>query len=208
MNAVALVTAVGVGRRWPDGGGLSPVDFELRRGRITVVRGRSGSGKSTLLAILAGWCDVTSGEVRRDPAADPARWSGVAIVPQTLGLVAELSIAENVDMPLRLAGAPDAERRAAVHEALHALDLVDLAQRLPAEVSLGQQQRTALARATVGVPALLLVDEPTSHQDAGHASAAVDALRRTADAGAAVLVATHDEVVVDRADDVIDLDIR
>jgi putative ABC transport system ATP-binding protein len=91
---------------------------------------------------------------------------------------------------------------------LHALDLVDLAQRLPAEVSLGQQQRTALARATVGVPALLLVDEPTSHQDAGHASAAVDALRRTADAGAAVLVATHDEVVVDRADDVIDLDIR
>ena len=122
-------------------------------------------------------------------------------MPQTLGLMPELTVRENVELPVRLAGRP-----ADVDELLRDLDIVDLAGRLPRELSLGQQQRTAIARAVVVDPALLLVDEPTSHQDRGHAEAVMARLRTTAEAnGTAVLIASHDPLAVDAADRVVDL---
>jgi ABC-type lipoprotein export system ATPase subunit len=181
---------------WTPESGLRPVSFELRAGEVVVVRGRSGSGKSTLLAMLAGWVAPDAGTISMSPelAERADEWSGIAIVPQVLALVPELTVGENVAM----AGGDAAA-------ALAALDLVDLADRSPSETSLGQQQRTALARAVVAQPLLLLVDEPTSHQDPHHVDAVLRALQDAAAKGSAVLVATHEQAVVDAATRVVDL---
>jgi putative ABC transport system ATP-binding protein len=187
---------------------MPPVDLFLRRGRLTVLRGRSGSGKSTLLSILAGWSVPTAGRLERAAGTDPSSWAGTAIVPQSLGLIPELTVRENVEAPIRLAGgrleAPaDAETLAAL---FRALSIEEFADRIPGELSIGQRQRVAIARALACPAAVVLVDEPTSHQDADHATAIVAALAKAAADGAAVLIATHDERVIGAADDVIDLD--
>jgi putative ABC transport system ATP-binding protein len=127
-------------------------------------------------------------------------------VPQVLSPLAELSVAENVELVLRLAGRSRADAGGPAREVLDALDLDGLADRAATETSLGQQQRLAVARAAVAQPALLLADEPTSHQDAGHAGLVLDTLVACAQAGSAVIVASHDELVRDRADQVVDLD--
>ena len=208
MTAVdpPVIAARGVTKQWPGGGGLAPTDLALHRGQVTVVRGRSGSGKSTLLSLLAGWCEPDGGRVERVAGPDWASWATVAVVPQVVGLVPELTVGENVELPLRLAGVDRRTRRQRTAITLDELDLGDLAARLPRETSLGQRQRAALARALVVRPLVALVDEPTSHQDAGHAAAIVDAMRAAAGDGTALLVATHDEPVVAAADAVSDLD--
>ena len=200
----APIDAVGLTKTWPGGGGLPPVDLRLRRGRVTVLRGRSGSGKSTLLAILAGWSGPSAGRLDRTPDADPGTWSGVAVVPQSLGLIPELTVRENVEAPIRLADG-DVDRDA-IAELFRSLAIDEFAARIPGELSVGQRQRVAIARALAQPAAVVLVDEPTSHQDADHAAAIVAALAAAAARGAAVLVATHDERVIGAADDVIDLD--
>ena len=203
-----VVSLLGITKRWPGGGGLAPLGAAIPAGSLTVVRGRSGSGKSTLLAILAGWCPPDGGEIHWADPATATSWSGRAVVPQVLGLTPELSVRENVGLPLRSSGMRrtiDADPR--VDELLAALDLVELADRLPREISMGQRQRVAVARALVLRPSLALVDEPTSHQDAGHALTVVELLHLAAVAdGTAVVVASHDPGVVALADQVIDLD--
>jgi putative ABC transport system ATP-binding protein len=203
VDGTVVVRAVAVAKSWPGGGGLAPVDFDLTTGILTVLRGRSGSGKSTLLAILAGWSHPSSGHFDRHESAAVGRWSGTAIVPQAHGLTPELSVIENVELPLRLGGRRSA---AEVTEVLGRLDLAELGRRLPHELSLGQRQRVALARALVATPTLLLIDEPTSHQDADHAAAILAAIRAATDRGAAALIATHDPTVFAVADTTIDLD--
>jgi ABC-type lipoprotein export system ATPase subunit len=126
-------------------------------------------------------------------------WSDVALVPQVLALSTELSIAENIADCAPNAGA------AAVRDSMAQLDIAELGNRTIAEVSMGQQQRAALARAAAALPKVLLADEPTSFQDDVHAGVVVDALRSAAERGAAVLVATHDDVVADAADRVVEL---
>ena len=202
-----VVTADALEKWWTPESGLRPLSFELAAGEFVVVRGRSGSGKSTLLALLAGWTAPDRGSIIRSTGLDAIAdtWRGIAVVPQVLALVPELTVAENVELAARGATstrAESAERTAAV---LAALDLTDLAARSPAETSLGQQQRTAVARAAVGSPLLLLVDEPTSHQDPHHVDAVLEVLQAAADSGSAVLVATHEEAVVAAATRVIDL---
>jgi ABC-type lipoprotein export system ATPase subunit len=204
--SAAVLATHGVGKRWPGGGGLAPVDVALRRGELTVVRGRSGSGKSTLLSIIAGWCDADVGRVERLHGTDWSSWSAIAVVPQAIGLVPELSILENVELPLRLAGMSRTQRRARTVRALDELDLGSIGSRLPRETSLGQRQRAAIARALVVRPVVALVDEPTSHQDGAHAAAILEAMRRGVADGTALLVATHDLSVVAAADVVLDLD--
>jgi len=188
-------------RIWEGEAGLHPLDLDAEHGELVVIRGRSGSGKSTLLALVAGVCTAGSGEVAvlgRAPALDMA-WSDVALVPQVLALSAELSIEENITDC-----APGADR-AALREAMLRLGIAELAHRTIAEVSMGQQQRAAMARAAFVEPKVLLADEPTSFQDDFHTGVVVDALRRAADRGSAVLVATHDDLVAGAADRVIDL---
>jgi putative ABC transport system ATP-binding protein len=188
-------------RLWDGQAGLHPIDLTVEAGELVVVRGRSGSGKSTLLALVAGLCQPGSGSVLvlgSRPAVDTP-WADVAIVPQVLALSTELSIGENI---------ADCAQDAAnerVAELLRRLDVIELADRTISEVSMGQQQRAAVARAMVADPRVLLADEPTSYQDDGHTGVVVDALRHAAARASAVLVATHDDTVAAAADRVIEL---
>jgi putative ABC transport system ATP-binding protein len=185
---------------------LRGVDLELRRGEMVALLGRSGSGKTTLLNCLLGWERPDAGTVSVPGASDPARapWSQVAVVPQRFGLLEELSLADNVAMPARLAGMTDP--RAAAVDALGALGLAALAERRPEEVSLGEQQRTAIARALVTRPAFLIADEPTGRLDEDLSVQVLTVVRDLcARDGTGALVASHDPLVVTHADRVLRL---
>ncbi len=172
---------------------LHDISVELRQGELVALLGRSGSGKSTLLTLLAGWLSPDRGSVQFElgPAAD-LPWRDLAFLPQRFGLLPELSVRENVAFPTRLAGA-GAEN---VEPLLEALGLDELGDRSPTETSIGQQQRTALARALVLEPAVLLADEPTSHQDAGWRDAVWQLLEQSAAKGTSCLIATHEDAVI------------
>jgi ABC-type lipoprotein export system ATPase subunit len=169
--------------------------FELRRGEVVALVGPSGSGKTTLLNLICGWEEPDGGSLRwaegREvpPASRP--WSDVAIVPQDLGLIEELSVRENVELPLRLSGSLGDGGHERATALLRAFGLDGYADRAPREISLGEQQRVALARALIVVPRLLLADEPTGHQDAGWARTVFRSFRWAARRGTASLVATH-----------------
>jgi putative ABC transport system ATP-binding protein len=183
------------GHRGEDVYALRGASLDLRRGEVGALIGRSGSGKSTLLMLLAGFLTPDAGEIDvggARPGALP--WATLAFLPQRFGLFPELSVRENVELPARLAGCLD-ERVAAVDALLAGLGLDELAGRLPHETSIGQQQRTALARGLVLSPAVLLVDEPTSHQDAGWRDRVWALLEGAAAAGTSCLVATHEGTV-------------
>jgi len=170
---------------------LDGATFEIGSGEVGALIGRSGSGKSTLLMIMAGFLDADAGTA----SLPGTSWVQTSYLPQRFGLLPELSIAENVALPRRLGG-----RTEDVSELLERLGLSELADRLPNETSIGQQQRAALARALAIRPAALLADEPTSHQDAGSAQRVWAALTDAAADGTACLVATHDASAAARAD--------
>ena len=215
MTATALLVAdhlVKAYKRGPERVvALDDAHFALGTGELVALVGPSGSGKTTLLNLIAGWEDPDAGEVRwcPDPAArmDRLSWADLAIVPQRLGLVEELTVEENVALPLRFGAGDDApDAHAAVATWLDRFGLADLAPRLPHEASLGEQQRTALARALVRRPRLLLADEPTGHQDEGWASGVLAALRTACDEGTTVFMATHDTEHLDLVDRVLRID--
>lgn len=203
-----LVSIASVRKLWDESSGLQPLTMDIGAHELVVVQGRSGTGKSTLLALLAGWCEPDTGSITWGPAFeghDVSAWDQVAIVPQVLGLVDELTIRENVELALRGGGTSYARSREQASYVLEALELAEVEPRLPRETSLGQRQRAALARAIVAEPKLLLADEPTSHQDAVTARRVVGVIRARAEAGSGVLVTTHDEMVAAAADRVVTL---
>lgn len=184
---------------------LTDATLTIPPGELVALVGPSGSGKTTLLNILCGWEAPDSGRFiwkGSDTASSPDElaWGEIAIVPQSLGLIEELTIRENIDLPARL-GTPVAED--AGERAIADLGLTELADRLPAEVSLGEQQRAALARAIVPSPALLLADEPTGHQDSVWARGVMRALRNACANRTACLVATHNPEVLRYVDRVL-----
>jgi putative ABC transport system ATP-binding protein len=172
---------------------VEDASLDVRAGELAVLLGRSGSGKSTLLMAAGDWLKPDSGSAR----TPGPHWRETAHLAQRFGLLPELSVAENVGLPLRMRGSTD---DAQIDEVLTRLGLEDLHDRLPGETSIGQQQRTALARAVVDRPRALLADEPTSHQDAGSAAPVWHALDTACAEGAACLVATHDEAASSHAD--------
>jgi ABC-type lipoprotein export system ATPase subunit len=193
----------GVGKRWADGSGLRPTSFAAAAGSLVVVRGRSGSGKSTLLGIVAGLCQPDDGTILLDGVPlgrSTPRWDEVTFVPQTLALAVELTVRENVE---DVAGRG---QRHDIEALLAALDLAALAGATPDAVSMGEQQRCAVARALITRPGVVLADEPTSHQDAAHAEAVLDCLRAATAHGTTVVVASHDPAVVALATLVVDLE--
>ena len=205
-----LLAAVGV-RKWFMSGHerITPVDgvdLALSAGEIVLITGPSGSGKTTLLQLLVGFQRPDEGSVSWPGGGPTPGWGSVAVVPQSLGLVAELTVAENVALPL-LARAEGAVRDAAarVAMALVAVHADALADRLVGDTSLGQQQRVAVARALVGNPQVIVADELTSHQDADHARVVLRALQVAAQRGAACLIAGHDPLLATVATRVLHL---
>ena len=173
---------------------LSNVTLALGPGDLGVLLGRSGSGKSTLLTLLASWQKPDDGEILRTGTpthAEAPDWAQLGYLPQRFGLLDELTIRDNVELPARLTDRR-AELSARLEHLLHELGLDELADRRPPETSIGQQQRTALARALLLSPALLIADEPTSHQDAGWRDAVWQQIAQAAANGTTCLIATHE----------------
>lgn len=197
-----VLRALGLRRRFPHPSGdvevLRGLELSVDAGELVTVSGRSGSGKSALLALLGGFDSPDSGRVLLggEPVDGAPPWHTCAVLPQALGLAPELTVAENVALPLRLQPGGDRDGiDARVAGLLGDLGVGALSDRYPGEVSFGQQQRVALARAVSGRPKVLLTDEPTAHLDAASKPAVLRLLRRCANEGAAVVVATHDDEV-------------
>jgi putative ABC transport system ATP-binding protein len=171
----------------------------IEPGEVVIVRGRSGSGKTTLLNILAGWQSPDSGSVSWG-VDHPDSWDRVAVVPQSLGLLPELTLGENIGLPGRLA---DAESD--VNGVAEKLEIPHLLERPVGGASLGEQQRAAIARALIRRPALLLADEPSSHQDLDRLHLVWRLIDEVAAGGTGVIAATHDPDAFDYADRILDL---
>jgi putative ABC transport system ATP-binding protein len=215
-----MVTAADVRRTFGSGStavhALRGVSFRLRKGQLVALCGRSGSGKTTLLNIVGGLDRPTSGSVHvagQDVSAMSERErmmlrrGTVAFIFQSFGLIPILSAAENAGIPLRINGASVREREERVALMLGIVGLADHARQRPAELSGGQQQRVAIARALAGGPELLIADEPTGQLDSETGWQIMRLLRTVVQSeGITALVATHDQVLVDLADDVLQLE--
>ncbi|NDR53275.1 ABC transporter ATP-binding protein [Actinomyces sp. 565] len=180
---------------------LDAVDLTVAPGEFVAVMGPSGSGKSTLLNLAGALDSPTSGRViiaGRDlagldrAALAEVRRRAIGFVFQDFNLLPSLTAAENVAFPLELDGWPTRRALAAALTALEQVGLSDLADRLPDDMSGGQTQRAAIARAIVGPRRLLLADEPTGALDSATGTAVIGVLRERADDGVAVLMVTHE----------------
>lgn len=179
---------------------LQPTSATFRGGRTIAISGPSGSGKTTLCHLLLEWERPDDGSVTFHSPTDG--WSFRSFAPQRLGLVTSLTCGDNIRLAAWAAAAPTG---LTPDDLAEALDVAHLDTRLPRQVSLGEQQRVAVARALVGPPRLVVLDEPTCHQDEDHVTPVLDAIRRAAGAGACVVVATHDPDVISAADEVVAL---
>jgi len=194
---------------------LADVDLELRSGELLVVRGRSGAGKTTLLNLLGGLDRPTSGAVflgdlniskAPETRLVETRRTDFGFVFQDFGLIPVLSAAENIEVPLRLAGTVPGERDARVAQLLELVGLTKSAAQRPGELSGGQQQRVAIARALARRPRILLADEPTGQLDSATGTAMmelfVEVIRSE---GVSAILTTHDAAVMSRADEIVEL---
>jgi ABC-type lipoprotein export system ATPase subunit len=192
---------------------LDGLDLEAARGELVAVVGRSGSGKSTLLHLLGGLDRPERGTIEiggtRIDGLDERRLTAVrrqqvGFVFQSFHLLPELSGIENVLLPAQLSrdGVHAAPR---ARELLRRLGLDDVARRLPTTLSGGEQQRLAVARALINDPILVLADEPTGNLDETAGAQVLELLRRAADSGRVVLLATHDASATNIADRVFQL---
>jgi len=180
-------------------GVLQNVDLEAESGSLVALTGHSGSGKSTLCHLVAGLERPSSGTVmiNGEATADVTDWSRISVVPQRLALLEQLTAVENLALPVLSSGRQvDPE---AVHELLESLGVAVLSNRLVGQGSIGEQQRISVARALVLGAALIVLDEPTAHQDDENAGRVIDAIAKVIDAGALVVTSTHDPRLLDRA---------
>jgi putative ABC transport system ATP-binding protein len=194
----------------------SSADLVVRSGELVAVVGRSGSGKSTLLHVAGGLVTPDEGEVvveGRDVSALGAkeraalRRRTIGFVFQFFHLLPHLNVRDNVALPLLLDGGRAREVRKRADELLEAVDLSDRADHLPSELSGGQLQRSAIARALVTEPAVVLADEPTGNLDATTAAGVLDLLvAQVRVRGAALVLVTHDTAAAARADRALHLD--
>jgi putative ABC transport system ATP-binding protein len=219
-TAPELVTVRDVARTFGHGDtavhALRGVSFTIREGELIVVRGRSGSGKTTLLNIVGGLDAPTRGTVRvaghevttmSERERLMLRRSTVAFIFQSFGLIPTLTAAENVGIPLRITGTPRRARDERVRMLLNVVGLEDHAAQRPGELSGGEQQRVAIARALAPRPDLLIADEPTGQLDSETARQIMRLLLTVVQSeGITALVATHDEGLVDLADEVLTLE--
>ena len=187
---------------------LHDVDLEIRPGEYVSIMGPSGSGKSTLLNILgcldrptAGTYKIDGVETTRLSEEDQARFrrEKIGFVFQFFHLVPRLTAAENIALPLVLAGIPQSERAPRVNEALESTGLRERARHRPDQLSGGQKQRVAIARATIMRPAAILADEPTGNLDRASGEEILAVLEGLNQSGITLLVVTHNPAIGQRA---------
>jgi putative ABC transport system ATP-binding protein len=180
---------------------LSDVTLEINRGDYVSIAGPSGCGKSTLLSIIGLLDTPTHGSYALNgrPVADLSvterariRNREIGFIFQSFNLIGDLSVFENVELPLTYRGMTPAVRKERVARALDDVGMSHRAKHLPSQLSGGQQQRVAVARAIAGEPSLLLADEPTGNLDSKSGEAVMDLLRRIHGNGATICIVTHD----------------
>ncbi|MFF9013069.1 ABC transporter ATP-binding protein [Streptomyces sp. NPDC014870] len=206
----AILRAKGVDLFYGPQQAVSGADFSLKRGEVAAIMGSSGSGKSSLLYCLAGVLAPSNGTVSFDGVSlaslsddelSRLRRERFGFVFQYGELLPELTVEENAALPLRLAGQRKAPAHAAAGEVLGRLGMTELLQRRTSQLSGGQSQRVAVARALVHRPDVVFADEPTGALDSVNASAVLEEFLRLArDQGTAVVIVTHDATVAEHAD--------
>ena len=193
---------------------LSDIDLDVDKGEFLSMSGPSGCGKSTLLSLLGLLDTPTAGEyflngesVSDLPFARRARIRNrdVGFIFQSFNLIGDLSVIENVELPLNYRGVPPEERMERVVTALEKVGMSHRMKHYPAQLSGGQQQRVAVARALVGDPAILLADEPTGNLDSKNGEAVMDLLTRLHEEGATIVMVTHNPEFFDYTRRVVQL---
>jgi len=210
----------GICRRYchPDGtvmvDALRGVDLEIPRGQYLAIMGASGSGKSTLMNILGCLDRPTGGQYRldgqdvaqlSDEQLSHVRGKRIGFVFQAFNLIPELTVLENVEVPLFYQGLDRAERRARAAEKIELVGLTARMSHRPAELSGGQQQRAAIARALVSNPSIIMADEPTGNLDSATGEAILGVLDRLHAQGLTIVLVTHDDRIAERSQRVIRL---
>ncbi len=193
---------------------LSGIHLDIRDGEYISIAGPSGCGKSTLLSIL-GLLDTPSngsyalkgGEVANLSFADRARIRNreIGFIFQSFNLIGDLTVFENVELPLTYRGMGAGDRKTLVTQALDRVGMAHRAKHLPSQLSGGQQQRVAVARALAGKPSILLADEPTGNLDSRNGEAVMNLLKELHAGGATICMVTHDERFAQHADRTVHL---
>lgn len=193
---------------------LRGVSFKIEEGAMVAIMGPSGSGKSTLLNLLGCLDRASSGSYRLagrevsslgDDQLAVVRNQRIGFVFQSYNLLAQLTAAENVELPLIYRGLPKRERRQLAAQALQSVGLTDRARHRPLELSGGQQQRVGIARALAGEPAVILADEPTGNLDSKSGSEILRIFHRLHESGRTVIIVTHDEGIARHCERVLRL---
>jgi putative ABC transport system ATP-binding protein len=193
---------------------LSDVHLDIKQGEYVAIAGPSGCGKTTLLSILGLLDTPSDGQYVLDgapvanlSAADRARVRNrqIGFIFQAFNLIGDLTVYENVELPLTYRGLSAAERKQRVQQALEKVGMSHRVKHYPAQLSGGQQQRVAVARAVAGDPAILLADEPTGNLDSANGEAVMDLLRELHRGGATICMVTHDARYARHADRSVEL---
>jgi putative ABC transport system ATP-binding protein len=193
---------------------LAEIHLEVRRGEYVAIAGPSGCGKTTLLSLLGLLDTPTGGEYWLDnkpvaqlSAADRARIRNreIGFIFQAFNLIGDLTVYENVELPLTYRGLPANERKQRVMAALEKVGMSHRVKHYPAQLSGGQQQRVAVARAVAGEPLILLADEPTGNLDSVNGEAVMELLQTLHRGGATIIMVTHDPRYARHADRAVHL---
>ena len=193
---------------------LAEIHLEIKKGEYVAIEGPSGCGKTTLLSILGLLDSPSEGSYLLDAhpvanlsASERARIRNrqIGFIFQAFNLIGDLTVAENVELPLTYRGMPAAERKKLVQDALEKVGMAHRMKHYPSQLSGGQQQRVAVARAVAGDPAILLADEPTGNLDSKNGESVMELLRELHRGGSTICMVTHDARYAQHADRAVHL---